>query len=441
MFFKSASYRNIKNINRYFFFPLLRFLFDKPKKFDVMEKINKFMEDETISFNYYYNKETNIYIRLDNYNICHGFIPKFDFFGRKLEFKFYDNNCKKYVYDLITKKKYRIDDSYELIKVVRRFRKENEILKEYLNLYMALYFDYASNDVKLLTNKNFLLYIKHKFISEWIPKSDLLLFKTYKNIKHLNQLIAIAIYLYYEDAKILNRKILAFNTRNTKNKFHKNDKNEFKKMPLDVLSYSILRQKLRTKLIIVALCSFLRLKKLLRSKNKMATIIQLTKKKLRKIKRKTYSRAPILKKNPQRRGVCTKVYKMPPKKPCSARRSVAWVLFIRGAEKKGALCHIPGETHNLRMYSRVLVRGGRVKDLPGVRCRIVRTSHASVSDLQGLFKRTNSRSRYGARNTSITHNIRLYRYVEDNTEFWDLLNQTTEAMYITKRFQSRNFKR
>jgi small subunit ribosomal protein S12 len=155
----------------------------------------------------------------------------------------------------------------------------------------------------------------------------------------------------------------------------------------------------------------------------MAKIIKLTNKKLRKIKKKTFSRAPILKKNPQRKGVCTKVYKMPPKKPCSARRSVTWVLFIKGSEKKGTLCHIPGETHNLRMYSRVLVRGGRVKDLPGVRCRIVRSTHSSVSDLQGLFKRTNSRSRYGARNSSIVHNVRLYRYVVDNAEFWDLLNE------------------
>jgi small subunit ribosomal protein S12 len=139
--------------------------------------------------------------------------------------------------------------------------------------------------------------------------------------------------------------------------------------------------------------------------------MQLTKKKLRKKRRYTYSRAPILKKKPQRKGVCTKVYKMAPKKPCSARRSVAWVIFVTKKIRKGTLCHIPGETHNLRIYSRVLVRGGRVKDLPGVRCRIIRTSKASVSDLQGLYKRTNSRSRYGAKNTLIIHNSRLYRNI------------------------------
>jgi small subunit ribosomal protein S12 len=162
----------------------------------------------------------------------------------------------------------------------------------------------------------------------------------------------------------------------------------------------------------------------------MATIVQLTKKNLRQLRRKTYSRAPILKKNPQRRGVCTKVYKMPPKKPCSARRSVAWVLFIKGFEKKGALCHIPGETHNLRMYSRVLVRGGRVKDLPGVRCRIIRTTHHSVSDLFGLYKRQNSRSRYGARNTLMTHNIRLYRYVLYDMDFWNILNEKSGVNFL-----------
>jgi len=163
----------------------------------------------------------------------------------------------------------------------------------------------------------------------------------------------------------------------------------------------------------------------------MATLMQLTKKKLRNKRRLTYSRAPILKKNPQRRGVCTKVYKMAPKKPCSARRSVAWVLFINKTEKKGTLCHIPGETHNLRMYSRVLVRGGRVKDLPGVRCRIVRTSHSSVSDLQGLYRRTNSKSRYGTRNTLITHNSRIYRYIDASSDFWDLLNDDPTSATIS----------
>ena len=153
----------------------------------------------------------------------------------------------------------------------------------------------------------------------------------------------------------------------------------------------------------------------------MATYTQLLKKYSRHKRRYTYSRAPILRKNPQRKGVCTKVYKMAPKKPCSARRSVAWVLFIRKNEKRGALCHIPGETHNLRMYSRVLVRGGRVKDLPGVRCRIIRTTHSSISDLQGLYKRTNSRSRYGTRNFILVHRLRLYRYIDIN-ELWYLMH-------------------
>jgi small subunit ribosomal protein S12 len=137
--------------------------------------------------------------------------------------------------------------------------------------------------------------------------------------------------------------------------------------------------------------------------------MQLVKKLNHNKKRKTYSRAVILKKNPQRRGICMKVYKMAPKKPCSAQRSVAWVLFIKKLERRGALCHIPGETHNLKIYSRVLVRGGRVKDLPGARCRIVRTTKTAVSDLYGLYKRRNSRSRYGCRHPFLTRNSRLYR--------------------------------
>lgn len=153
----------------------------------------------------------------------------------------------------------------------------------------------------------------------------------------------------------------------------------------------------------------------------MATIMQLIKKNIRNNKINS-SRVPILRKKPQRRGICTKVYKMAPKKPCSARRSVAWVLFVNKNEKRGALCHIPGETHNLRMYSRVLVRGGRVKDLPGVRCRIIRTSHNTVCDLQGLHKRRKSRSRYGTRNSLIVHNVRLYRHINKNSDFWSLIN-------------------
>ena len=93
---------------------------------------------------------------------------------------------------------------------------------------------------------------------------------------------------------------------------------------------------------------------------------------------------------PQRRGVCTRVYTTTPKKPNSALRKVARVRLTNGMEV-GA--YIPGEGHNLQEHSVVLVRGGRVKDLPGVRYHIVRGS----LDLQGVKDRKQSRSKYGAK--------------------------------------------
>jgi len=94
--------------------------------------------------------------------------------------------------------------------------------------------------------------------------------------------------------------------------------------------------------------------------------------------------------NPQKRGVCTRVYTTTPKKPNSALRKVARVRMTNGAE---ATCYIPGIGHNLQEHSVVLVRGGRVKDLPGVRYKIVR----GALDTQGVDKRRQSRSHYGAK--------------------------------------------
>jgi small subunit ribosomal protein S12 len=94
--------------------------------------------------------------------------------------------------------------------------------------------------------------------------------------------------------------------------------------------------------------------------------------------------------NPQKRGVCTRVYTTTPKKPNSALRKVARVRMTNGRE---ATCYIPGVGHNLQEHSVVLVRGGRVKDLPGVRYKIIRGS----LDTQGVDKRKQSRSRYGAK--------------------------------------------
>lgn len=94
--------------------------------------------------------------------------------------------------------------------------------------------------------------------------------------------------------------------------------------------------------------------------------------------------------NPQKRGVCTRVYTTTPKKPNSALRKVARVRMTNGRE---ATCYIPGIGHNLQEHSVVLVRGGRVKDLPGVRYKIIR----GALDTQGVDKRRKSRSRYGAK--------------------------------------------
>ena len=102
------------------------------------------------------------------------------------------------------------------------------------------------------------------------------------------------------------------------------------------------------------------------------------------------SKTPALKGNPQKRGVCTRVYTTTPKKPNSALRKVARVRLSSGIE---VTAYIPGEGHNLQEHSIVLVRGGRVKDLPGVRYKIVR----GALDTQGVKGRGQARSRYGAK--------------------------------------------
>ena len=103
----------------------------------------------------------------------------------------------------------------------------------------------------------------------------------------------------------------------------------------------------------------------------------------------TVNAVPALKGCPQKRGVCTRVYTTTPKKPNSALRKVARVLLSNGAE---VTAYIPGEGHNLQEHSVVLIRGGRVKDLPGVRYHIVR----GALDASGVVKRRQGRSKYGA---------------------------------------------
>ncbi len=102
------------------------------------------------------------------------------------------------------------------------------------------------------------------------------------------------------------------------------------------------------------------------------------------------SKSPALKGSPQRRGVCTRVYTTTPKKPNSALRKVARVRLTSGVE---VTAYIPGIGHNLQEHSIVLVRGGRVKDLPGVRYKIIR----AALDTSGVRDRAQSRSKYGAK--------------------------------------------
>ncbi len=120
----------------------------------------------------------------------------------------------------------------------------------------------------------------------------------------------------------------------------------------------------------------------------MPTIQQLIRKKRKKIN--TKSNSPHLENSPQKRGVCIRVYTATPKKPNSALRKVARVRLTNGQE---VASYIPGEGHNLQEHSVVLIRGGRVKDLPGVRYHIIR----GALDCSGVSNRKKSRSKYGVK--------------------------------------------
>ena len=120
----------------------------------------------------------------------------------------------------------------------------------------------------------------------------------------------------------------------------------------------------------------------------MPTLNQLVRKGRKTTTKKT--KAPALRNSPQKRGVCTRVYTTTPKKPNSALRKVARVRLTNGFE---VTAYIPGEGHNLQEHSIVLIRGGRVKDLPGVRYHIIR----GVLDTSGVDGRHNSRSKYGVK--------------------------------------------
>jgi small subunit ribosomal protein S12 len=121
----------------------------------------------------------------------------------------------------------------------------------------------------------------------------------------------------------------------------------------------------------------------------MPTINQLCRKK-RKPK-KVLKKTPALEQCPQKKGVCTKVFLRTPKKPNSALRKLA---KLRLTNNKRVIAYIPGEGHNLQEYSTVIIRGGRVKDLPGIKYHLVR----GKLDLMGLKNRKTSRSKYGTKN-------------------------------------------
>ena len=120
----------------------------------------------------------------------------------------------------------------------------------------------------------------------------------------------------------------------------------------------------------------------------MPTISQIIRKPRKKVEKR--NKVPALKANPQKRGVCTRVYTTTPKKPNSALRKVARVRLTNGFE---VTSYIGGEGHNLQEHSVILIRGGRVKDLPGVRYHTVR----GVLDTQGVGERKQRRSLYGAK--------------------------------------------
>ena len=120
----------------------------------------------------------------------------------------------------------------------------------------------------------------------------------------------------------------------------------------------------------------------------MPTINQLVRKGRSTVKKR--NKVPALDKSPQKRGVCTRVYTTTPKKPNSALRKVARIRLTNGFE---VTSYIPGEGHNLQEHSVVMIRGGRVKDLPGVRYHIIR----GTLDTQGVADRKQRRSKYGTK--------------------------------------------
>lgn len=124
----------------------------------------------------------------------------------------------------------------------------------------------------------------------------------------------------------------------------------------------------------------------------MPTLAQLVRRKQERRVKNGEKKTPALQKSPQKRGVCLRVYTKAPKKPNSAVRKLAKVRLSNGFE---VIAYIPGEGHNLQEHSVVLLRGGRTKDLPGVKYKVIR----GVYDTQGVKGRQQARSKYGTKKT------------------------------------------
>lgn len=137
----------------------------------------------------------------------------------------------------------------------------------------------------------------------------------------------------------------------------------------------------------------------------MVTFQQLLQKRYRTFRKKKNKLKPLAH-CPQKKATCIKVFTLTPKKPCSARRAVTRVYL--NSTKKKITCHIPGETHNLKKFSTILIRGGRPADLPAVRYRAIHNSIPTY-DLGPLVKRKKARSKYGVRNPRRLHKLRATR--------------------------------
>lgn len=265
---KQKILANIFTIRRCYFFPILKYLFEKPLNINFSyENLTKFSYNYQIDTSFYFNKKLTVQLRTDQYNICRGIYPKYDFFRRKIYYKYFDIACKKIMDSIVTNKTYKVYSSKHLYNLVRLFRKQHPILKSYLNLYLVIY-SLGTDNLQLLSSIKFISSIKNILYKNFIKKLDVKYYDHFRKrkINNLNILISFTLYLYFQDVLFLNKRIKCFNLRNSGFKMTKYAINDFKKVNMDVLAYSILRQKLRVHLILITLCSLLNIKKRLRTK-------------------------------------------------------------------------------------------------------------------------------------------------------------------------------